>query len=405
MNLKGRLGALAERNFRLVFSSTTISSFGDGVSSVALAFAILKIHNSPVAIGVVFAARQAAATVVTLAAGVVADRLPRHLVLVAVAGVQGATQAVTGALVLSGHASVPALIGLAALYGAADGFVIPTSQGLIPTIVSASRLQQANALLGLTRSLLGMLGPTIGGVLTALGSPGAALEVDAATFVIAAVLLLRVAIPSRADTVVPERFFAEMRAGWAEFRRQTWISHTFGFFALGNFFGSAFGVLGPYLVKQHYGGALSWGFIGGAEGVGAVLGGLAALRIKPRRIVLASCLWSILYGVPTLVLGLLLPLPLVVAAACVQGFGLALHLTLWFTAFQQQVPEESLSRVSSYDAIGSFTLIPLGTAAAGIVAGEIGARGTLLGAGALAITLNVMILFVRSIYRIEAKTA
>ncbi|HEV2590944.1 MAG TPA: MFS transporter [Gaiellaceae bacterium] len=405
MNLRDRMGALAERNFRLVFSSTTISAFGDGVSQVALAFAILKIHNSPVAIGVVFAARQGAATIVTLAAGVIADRLPRHLVLVVVAGVQGSTQAITGALVLSGHASVPALAGLAIAYGAADGFVIPTSQGLIPSIVSAGRLQQANALLGLTRSLLGMIGPTLGGVLTALGNPGAALEVDAATFFVAAVLLLRVAIPPREDTVVPERFFAEMRSGWAEFRRQTWISHTFAFFLLGNFFGSAFGVLGPYLVKQHYGGALSWGFIGGAEGVGAVLGGLAALRYKPRRIVLASCLWSILYGVPTLALGLLLPLPFVVAAAFVQGFGLALHLTLWFTAFQQQVPEEALSRVSSYDAIGSFTLIPLGTAAAGIVAGVIGARTTLVAAGAITIALNVSILFIRSIYRVEARPA
>jgi MFS family permease len=405
VRLAERLGALAERNFRLVFSSTTISAFGDGVSQVALAFAILKIHNSPVSVGIVLAARQAAATVVTLAAGVVADRLPRHLVLVAVAGVQGLTQALTGALVLSGHATVPALVGLAVFYGAADGFVIPTSQGLIPSIVSASRLQQANALLGLTRSLLGMLGPTLGGVLTALGSPGAALEVDAATFVVAAVLLLRVAIPPREDTVAPERFFTEMRSGWTEFKKQTWISHTFAFFLLGNFFGSAFGVLGPYLVKQHYGGALSWGFIGGAEGVGAVLGGLAAIRIKPRRIVLASCLWAILYGLPTLVLGLLLPLPLVVAAAFVQGFGLALHLTLWFTAFQQQVPEEALSRVSSYDAIGSFMLIPLGTAAAGLVAGVIGARTTLLVAGALAVALNVAILFVRSIYRVEARPA
>jgi MFS family permease len=400
-----RLGALAERNFRLVFSSTTISAFGDGVSTVALAFAILKIHNSPVTLGVVIAARQAAATIVTLAAGVVADRLPRHLVLVAVAGVQGATQAATGALVLSGHATVPALVGLAVFYGAADGFVIPTSQGLIPSIVSAGRLQQANALLGLTRPLLGMLGPTIGGVLTALGSPGSALEVDAATFVIAAVLLVRVAIPPRDDSVVPERFFVEMRSGWTEFKRQKWISQTFAFFLLGNFFGSAFGVLGPYLVKQHYGGALSWGFIGGAEAVGAVIGGLAALRIKPRRIVLASCLWSIVYGVPTLVLGLLLPLPLVIGAALIQGFGLSLHLTLWFTAFQQQVPEEALSRVSSYDAIGSFTFVPLGTAAAGIVAGAVGARTTLLVAGALAISLNVAILFVRSIYRVEARPA
>jgi MFS family permease len=403
--MRERFGALAERNFRLVFSSTTISAFGDGVSQVALAFAILKIHNSPVAVGIVIAARQAAATIVTLAAGVVADRLPRHLVLVAVAGVQGTVQALTGALVLTGHASVPVLAILAVFYGAADGFVIPTAQGLIPSIVSASRLQQANALLGLTRSLLGMLGPTIGGVLTALGSPGAALEVDAATFLIAAVLLLRVAIPPRADTVVPERFFAEMRSGWTEFKKQTWISHTFVFFLLGNFFGSAFGVLGPYLVKQHYGGALSWGFIGGASGVGAVIGGLVALRIKPRRIVLASVLWSILYGLPTLVLGLLLPLPLVIAAAFLQGFGLALHLTLWFTAFQQQVPEEALSRVSSYDAIGSFTLVPLGAAAAGLVAGAIGARTTLVAAGALAMGLNIAILFIRSIYRVEALPA
>lgn len=403
--MREKLGALAERNFRLVFSSTTISAFGDGVSQVALAFAILKIHNSPVAIGVVIAARQAAATIVTLAAGVVADRLPRHLVLVVVAGVQGSVQALTGALVLVGHASIPALLGLAVFYGAADGFVIPTSQGLIPSIVSASRLQQANALLGLTRSLLGMLGPTIGGVLTALGSPGAALEVDAATFLIAAVLLLRVAIPPRADTVVPERFLDEMRSGWAEFKRQTWISHTFVFFLLGNFFGMAFGVLGPYVVKQHYNGALSWGFIGGASGVGAVVGGLVALRVKPRRIVLASVLWSILYGLPTLALGLLLPLPLIIAAAFLQGFGLALHLTLWFTAFQQQVPEEALSRVSSYDSIGSFTLLPLGSAAAGLVAGAIGARTTLIAAGAIAMALNVAILFIRAIYRIEAAPA
>lgn len=400
--MRGRLGALAERNFRFLFPATTISAFGDGVSYVALAFAILKIHNSPVAVSVVIASRQAAATVVTLAAGVIADRLPRHLVLVAVAAVQGAVQAVAGALVLSGTATVLTLAGLAVVYGMADGFVIPTSQGLVPTIVSAGRLQQANALLGMTRSILGMLGPTIGGVLTALGSPGAALEVDAATFAVAALLLLRVSIPPRADAVVPERFFVEMRAGWAEFKRQTWISQTFVFFLLGNFFGSSWAVLGPYIVKQHYSGALSWGFIGGASGVGAVLGGAAALRLRPRRIVVASCLWALPYGLPTLALGFLLPLPVIVAAACVSGFGLALHLTLWFTAFQEQVPEAARSRVSSYDALGSFVLIPLGSAVAGPVAAAVGARPTLLAAGALAIAANLLVFVMRPIYRIEA---
>ena len=402
--IRENLGALAERNFRFVFSSTTISAFGDGVSAVALSFAVLQIsHDSYLAVTAVIASRQAAQTVVTLAAGVISDRLPRHLVLVAAASVQGATQIISGALVLSGNARVWELALLAVLYGAADGFTLPASQGLIPTIVSAMRLQQANALLGLTRSLLELLGPSLGGVLTALGSPGAALEVDAATFVVSALLLLRVKIPPRDDAVVPERFFVELRQGWAEFRRQRWISNTFVFFLLGNFFGAAWGVLGPYMAKQHFGGAIAWGLIGGASGGGAVVGGLLALRLKPRRIVLASCLWSIPYGAPTLALGLLLPLPVIVATAFVQGLAIAMHLTLWYTAFQQQVPEGARSRVSAYDAMGSFVLIPLGSAFAGLVASAIGPRPTLIAAGALAIAANLLLFSRRSIYEIERR--
>jgi len=400
--MRENLGALAERNFRFVFSSTTISAFGDGVSAVALAFAVLHVsHNSFLAVTAVVAARQAAQTVVTLAAGVISDRLPRHLVLVAAALVQGTVQTLAGALVLSGHAKVWELAVLAVLYGTADGFTLPASQGLIPTVVSAMRLQQANALLGLSRSLLQLLGPTVGGVLTALGSPGAALEVDAATFFVSAILLLRVSIPPREDTVEPEKFFVELREGWTEFKRQRWISTTFVFFLLGNFFGSAWGVLGPYMAKEHLGGAIAWGLIGGASGAGAVIGGVLALRYKPRRIVLASCLWSIPYGLPTLALGLLLPLPVIVAVAFLQGLALAQHLTLWFTAFQQQVPENARSRVSSYDALGSFVLIPLGMVAAGLVAAEIGPQPTLIGAGVLAITANLLLFVMPAIYEID----
>src|ERR687886_301110 len=96
------LGALAERNLRLLFSSTTISGVGDGVSTVALAFAVLQVSDSAVALGLVLAARQVADAAIVLAAGVWADRLPRHLLLIAAAAVQGGAQAATGALVLSG---------------------------------------------------------------------------------------------------------------------------------------------------------------------------------------------------------------------------------------------------------------------------------------------------------------
>ena len=230
----GRLGALAERNFRLVFSSTTISAFGDGVTTIALAFAVLHISGSATSLGLVIAARQLSAAAITIAAGVWADRLPRHLVLVVAATVQGVVQAVAGMLVVTGHAQVWMLAILALAFGLADGFVLPTSQGLIPAVVSASRLQQANALLGLSRSILGVLGPALGGVLVAVGSPGSALLVDAASFGVAALLLLRVSIAPREDRVRPEPFLAEVRAGWNEFRRQTWIWTTIVFFGIGN---------------------------------------------------------------------------------------------------------------------------------------------------------------------------
>jgi Na+/melibiose symporter-like transporter len=118
--VNGRLGALAERDFRLVFASSTIDSIGDSVAAIALVYAVLHISNdSATAVGIVLACRQGAAAVVTLAAGVVSDRLPRHLVLVAVSSVLAAVQTVVAALVLSGSATVLLLAVLAAVYGLA----------------------------------------------------------------------------------------------------------------------------------------------------------------------------------------------------------------------------------------------------------------------------------------------
>jgi MFS family permease len=390
--LRQGLGALAERNFRIVFSSTTVSALGDGVSTIALAFAVLQVSNSPAALGAVIAARQVASAAITVAAGVWADRLPRHLVLVGAAILQGSVQAVSGALVLSGHATVPALAALGLVFGLADGFVIPASQGLIPTIVSVARLQQANAMIGLSRSILGVAGPALGGLLVALGSPGSALLVDAATFAVAALLLLRLSIEPRRDGLEPLPFLHELREGWREFRRQTWIWTTIVFFGIGNFAGASYFVLGPVVAKHDLGGAPAWASIVSAFGVGSILGGLLALRLRPRRLLLASCAAAIPYGLQTLALGLHLPLPALVGVAGLAGMGIAVHLALWFTVFQQQVPESARSRVSSYDALGSFVLIPLGSAIAGPVASLVGISTTLIGSGLISLACIAVVI-------------
>jgi MFS family permease len=392
MNLEGRLGALAERNFRLVFSSTTISAIGDGVAAIALVFAVLHIsHNSPTAVGVVLACRQVAAAAIAVAAGVVADRLPRHIVLVAVAGVQALVQAIVGAMLVSGHGTVPVLAGLSVVYGLADGFVIPAQNGLIPAVVSAVRLQQANALIGLSRSILGFGAPVIGGLLVAAGSPGGAILIDAASFAVAAVLLARVRVAPREDVVEPEPFLRELREGWSEFRRQRWIFNTIIFFSIGNFAGQSWGVLAPLVMEEHYGGASTYGVVLGLFGAGLVVGGLIVLRWQPARPLLASCLSALPFGLGVWMIAFLVPLPVLLAAQFVAGVGLAIHLALWFTVFQQQVPEAARSRVSSYDALGSFVLIPLGTAAAGPIAASIGVKETLIAAGVITVVTNLLV--------------
>src|SRR5262245_19223264 len=400
MRFEGRLGALAERNFRLVFSSTTISAVGDGVATVALAFAVLHI-SSATALGLVLAARQASSAAITVAAGVWADRLPRHLVLVAAALVQGVVQGSAGLLIVTGYARVWMLVVLSLLFGLADGFVIPTSQGLIPAVVSTTRLQQANALLGLSRSILGVLGPALGGVLVAVGSPGSALLVDAASFAAAAILLRRVSIPERADHVEPEPFFKELREGWNAFRRQTWIWTTVVFFGIGNCASTSLFVLGPLVMKEHYNGATTWALLIASFSAGTILGGVLALRFQPSRPLATSCIAAAPIILQPLAVGLHLPVTVLVAIAVVAGIGIAVHLALWFTTFQRNVPAEALSRVRSYDALGSFVLMPLGSAIAGPVAALVGVTATLIGTSAIAAACLAVIIAQPSVWAIR----
>ena len=245
MRLRRAAGALTERNFRYLFASSTISGLGDGISVVALVFAVLQVSDSAIALGLVIAARQVADAAIVLAAGVWADRLPRHIVLIVVAVVQGVVQAITGTLVLTGSATIAMLVVLQTFYGLAEGFYLPASTGLIPATVSPPRLQQANALLGLSRNATRIVGPAIGGAIVAAGSPGSALLIDAASFAAGALFLLPLRLPKRDDVVEAKSFFADLRQGWSEFRRQTWIWTTIVFFGIGNFAFASYWVLGP----------------------------------------------------------------------------------------------------------------------------------------------------------------
>jgi hypothetical protein len=156
--------------------------------------------------------------------------------------------------------------------------------------------------------------------------------------------------------------------------------------------------------KEHYGGAGAWAAIVSASGLGAVLGGIFALRFRPRRPLLASCVAAIPYGFQTLAIGLRLPLWALLVNSAFAGLCLALHITLWFTVFQREVPEAARSRVSSYDALGSIVLIPVGAALAGPVATQIGTSTTLIAAGTISLACSAIVIAQPSVWAIGNRT-
>ena len=285
MKLQGRLGALAERNFRLVFSSTTISALGDGVTTIALAFAVLEITDSATALGLVIAARQASAAAITVAAGVWADRLPRHLVLVAAALVQGVGAGGRRDAPRDRAREVWMLVVAGARLRARRRVRHPDVAGADPGRSSArvrlaagecaARAQPVDARRPRARR--------VGGVLVACGQPGLLrCSSTRRASAPAALLLLRVSIPQprrqRRARAVPRR--VARRAGTSSGGRR-WIWTTIVFFGIGNCASTSrvrarpAGREGALLRRVDLGDRWSAAF-----GAGTILGGVVALRVS-----------------------------------------------------------------------------------------------------------------------------
>ena len=397
---RGRVGALQEREFRLLFSATTITTVGDRLAGIALAFAVIDIGTAT-DLGLVFAARQGMQAVVVLFGGVISDRLPRNRVLAGAALVQGVAQVATAVVVLGSAGGVWAIVVLQALWGVGQGVVIPAEVGLVPQTVSAGRLQQANALQSLSRNVVSVLGPAVGGTIVVATSPGIALAVDAATFFVCAELLRRIRVSGRIGTDDQTGFLADLRDGWREFTSRTWLWASVILFGLGNLALAGWQVLGPVIANAELGGAGPWAAILVASGIGAILGSVIAIRIRPTR----PLVWCVLAAVPlsfqSIALALLAPVWVIATATFIAGAGLSVHLTLWFTVFQQQIPSQAQSRVSAYDTLGSFVLMPLGYVIVGPLADAFGASATLWCAVALMWATWIGILALPSVWAIR----
>ncbi|MBL7260692.1 MFS transporter [Paractinoplanes lichenicola] len=408
--MSDNLAPLRHRPFRFLLAGRTINALGNSFAPLALAFAVLDLTGSATDLGLVVGARTLVNVAFLLFGGVLADRMPKHVLMVSASLAAAATQGVVAVLVLTGSATIPLLIVLGAINGMVGALALPASSSILPQTVPADIRQQANAMNRLGLNSAAILGAPLAGVVVAATNPGWGIAVDAATFALSALLFLplrsitvaRPAAPVEppvpaegVPAVEPARpnVFADLRTGWSEFRSRTWLWVVVAGAALGNaVWSGGLYVLGPVVADETIG-RRAWGVVLAAQTAGMIIGALIAMRLRLKRMLLVGCVCLFGMAVPLLLLGAYPHFWALAAGAAIAGLTLEQFGVAWETTMQEHIPQDKLARVYSYDMVGSFVAMPIGELAAGPIAHVFGVRPTLVGAGVLmAVSVVVMLL-------------
>lgn len=396
---------LSYRNFRYLFAAQAISLIGTGLSPVAWALGVLELTKSNTDLGITLGAASIPTVVMLLIGGVWADRLPRHQV-VAVANIACCvTQLALGCMLLLGKFSLLLAIALQLVFGIARAFYFPASTGLTADAAPPEALQPANALLSFARSATGVIGPLLAGLLVVTVGAGWALVIDGLSYVISALLIANLQLNDRTRAAGDESFLRQLAAGFREVVNRSWVWTSIVVFMFIQLGAAVLLVLGPGLALRRSHGVAVWSAIVACISLGSLLGDVAALRFRPSRLIANSRI-AALFGIPVfIVLALNVSLPLLLISAVLSGFAASYPDSLWFTALQQHLEPQTLSRVSSYDWMGSLALRPLGLMVAPWLASAFGSPFVMVMIAALLAGSGVLGLLFKGVWTLRAVTS
>lgn len=322
--------------------------------------------------------------------GVLADRLPRSVILQGTETAAALTQAAIAVSVLGGFASIPLLIGLSVANGAVSAIALPASSSIVPQTVPVSLLQQANTLNRVLSNTARFAGAAAGGVLVAALGSGWAIGANAALFLVAALAYrrLRTTPSERSGT----SRLTELAEGWHEFRSRTWLWVVVLQFMVVNAAASGgIFVIGPAIADETFGRA-GWGLVLAAETAGWVLGGVLAAHWRPNRALAIGVALVLCNAIPLLVLAEAPNVVLLVLVMLLTGGAMELGAVAWDVSMQENVPADKLARVYSYDVLGSVIAVPMGQMAAGPLAERWGREPVLLSGAALIVVATLLAL-------------
>ncbi len=370
--------AFQHTSFRYLFFGRLFTVLGNGIAPIALAFAVLDIGGSASDLGIVVASRSLCNVLFLLVGGVVADRYSRSRVLVSSVVVAAVSQAIVAWSVLDGSATVISLTLLGALNGAAAGIALPASSALVPQVVPATNLRQANALIQLGIYGGTVMGASLGGIITSAVGPGWGLAIDALGFAVSAPLYFLIRVKSNKAAASQGNILLDIKEGWAEFAGRSWIWSIVLQFAIINVaFNGIVEVFGPMIADASFGRA-RWGIIVAAHSVGLIAGSFLAMKWHPRRDLLIGAMLAGLCALPLFMLSQDASAALLIVGFFIAGMSLGLFGVTWAHSLQTHIPPDKLARVYAYDAMGSFIAIPFGQLVAGPLATHFGMSAVLL---------------------------
>ncbi|SDT37936.1 MFS transporter [Microlunatus soli] len=373
------------RDFRWLGLGQGLSWLGDAFQPVALAAGVLLHGGSATDLGVILALGMATRVLCMPVAGVWADRLLPQRIMVLADVVRFGSALGISALFATDGWSVGPIAALTVISSAAGAFFMPAFIALKPNLVPAADRQSANAMLTMLSTGAMIIGSASGGALVAFVGSSIGFLINGVSFAFSAFCVTKV----RVRSVRQQRsgFGSELRGGLRAIASRPWLragTLSATAYHLGN---GMLLVLIPSIAIHQLGGAVALGLVETATGVGGLIGGIVAMRVRmthPLRLA-----WPMLAILPIGLLSYVWPQRLVVVLICTIAGYLALMFldVLWETAIQQQVPAEQLARVGSWDALLSWAVLPIGSALAGPLAGAFGIdRVFVVACSAMAVT-------------------
>lgn len=361
--------------FRKLWMATTLSLFGDFFSYVAMAWLVLQLTGSSLALGTVLLVQAVPRAVLMLVGGALTDRFSARLTMLGSMGLRAVFVGPLALLVVTGHVQMLEVYGFAVVFGIVDAFFMPARTSILPKVVADHELEPGNAVLNITAQTSVILGPVLGGLVVAAFGVGWAFAGDFACFVVGFFFVLW--LPAAGRTVAAGKrhpdgglggqITAGFRYAWADvgIRVLLIVIAVIDFGANG-----AIGVGLPTLAHGRFGaGASGLGILLGAWGIGATAGALGSGFVKaPQRmgwLIVLLCAWL---GIFMGAIGLVPALAPAAVLMAVSGVGTGVVNTYGLSWLQRRTDPAMQGRVMSLVMLASMGLTPIAYGVSGVIA-------------------------------------